>query len=76
MLRKPINLDIGMHFAQLIRDCNIALRVTETDRGGDVERTLAAGFSAYPASRRRRRLDEVPKEQVDLDRIAQVWCVS
>src|SRR4030095_8485633 len=56
-------------------DRNIALRVSETDRGGDVEHTLAAGLSAYPASRRRSVFDEVPKQQVDLDRIAQVWCV-
>ncbi len=64
-----------MELAQLLRDRCIALRVSQPDRRGDVERALAARLAAHPAARRR-RAREVTQEQVDLDRISRVRRVA
>ena len=64
-----------MELAQLVCDRRVALRVTEADRRGDVERALAARLAAHPTDGRRRR-DELAQEEVDLDRIADVRCVA
>ena len=54
VLRQPVDLEVGMELAQLVRDRRVALCVAEPDRGGDVERAPAAGLAAHPAPRRRR----------------------
>ena len=76
VLGEPVDLEVGMELAQLVRDRGVALRVAEPDRRGDVERAFAARLAANPAARRRRGLDEVAQQQVDLDRVAHVRAVS
>ena len=41
MLGEPVDLEIGVEFAQLVGDRDVALRVAKADRRGDVERALA-----------------------------------
>ena len=55
VLREPVDLEVGVELAQLVRDRGVALRVAEADRRRDVERALAAGSASRPAGRRRRR---------------------
>ena len=76
VLRKPVDLDVGVRLAQLVRDGDVALRVAEPDGRGDVERALATGLPTRPAMRWGRRLGEVPEKEVELDRIAQVRCMA
>ena len=42
VLREPVDLEVGDELAQLVRDGDVALRVAEPDRRGDVEGALAA----------------------------------
>ena len=42
MLGEPVDLELGHELAQLAGDRDVALRVAEPDRRGDVERALAA----------------------------------
>ena len=42
MLGEPVDLEVGVEVAQLVGDRGVALRVAETDGGGDEERALAA----------------------------------
>ena len=73
MLREPVDLEVGMELAQLVGDRDVALRVAEPDRRGDVERAPAARLAAHPArAAARAGVDEVAQEQVDLDRVARV----
>ena len=78
ILRQPVDLEIGMELAQLLGDRHVALRVAESDRRGDVERALAARASAARPGRaaRRRGVDEVAQQQVDLHRVARLRAVS
>jgi hypothetical protein len=76
MLGKPVDLEVGDELPQLLRNCDVALSVAEPDRRGDVERAFAARLAARPAGGRRRRLDEVAEEQVDLDGITRVRPVT
>ena len=46
----------------------------QPDRRRDVQGTLASGATAYPG-RRPARNDELPQEQVDLDRVAHMRAV-
>ena len=76
VLREPVDLEVGMQLAQLVRDCGVALCMAEPDRRRDVERALTARLAADPAPGRLRRHDEVAEQQVDLDRIADVRRVA
>ncbi len=76
VLSEPVDLEVRMELSQLVGDRRVTLRVAEPDRRRDEQRTLAARPAANPALRRRRRLDEVAQEQVDLDRVACVGKVS
>ena len=75
MLREPVDLEVGMELAQLVRDRDVALRVPEPDRRGDVERALASRLSPDPARCGLRRRDEVAQQEIDLDRIPKMWRV-
>ena len=51
VLREPVDLEVGMQLAQLVGDRDVALRVAEADRRGDVERALAARLCRAPSAR-------------------------
>src|SRR3954447_26859386 len=70
VLREPVDFEIRMELAELVGDRHVALRVAQTDRGGDVERTLAPRLATYPRLRARGRRDEVAQQVVDLDGVA------
>ena len=72
VLRQPVDLEVGMELAQLVRDRDVALRVPEADRRRDEERALAAGLPRVQRAGGARRRDEVAEEQIDLDRVARV----
>jgi hypothetical protein len=74
VLRQPVDLEVWHELAELLRDGDVALRVPEPDRRGDVERAPTARPTSHPPRRRRWR-DEVPQEEIDLDWVAQVWSV-
>ena len=76
VLGEPVDLEVRVQLAQLVRDRGVALRVPEADRRGDVERPLAARLAAHPARRRTRGGEELAQQQVDLDRIAHVRAVA
>ena len=76
MLGQPVDLEVGMELAQLVGDRRVALRVAEPDRRRDVEGALAPRLAAHPLTRRRRRRDEVPEQQVDLHRITSLRKVA
>src|SRR5215203_86434 len=46
MLGQPVDLEVGMDLAQRVGDRDVALRVAEADRRGDVERATAPGKRA------------------------------
>ena len=72
MLGEPVDLEVGMQLAQLVRDRRISLRVAQADRRRDVEGTFAARPAAHPAAGRLGRGDEVAEQQVDLHRVARM----
>ena len=41
VLREPVDLEVGVQLAQLVGDRDVAPRVAEPDRRGDVERAAA-----------------------------------
>ena len=50
MLGEPVDLQVGVQLAQLVRDRRVALGVAEADRRGDVERALAARPARAPSA--------------------------
>ena len=69
MLGEPVDLQLGMEQAELVRDREVAPRVPEPDGRGDVERAPAPARAAPPAGGGRRRRDDVAQHQVDPHRI-------
>src|SRR5689334_3630297 len=72
MLREPVDLEVGMQLPQLVDDRKVPLRMPETDRRGQVERTLAPAWRRHPAAAydgRRDPVDELADHQVDPDRV-------
>jgi hypothetical protein len=76
MLRKPVNLKVGVQLAQLVGDRDIAVGMAKPDRRGDVERALAPHARSAPATRRRRRAGEIADHEICLDGVAEVWGVA
>ena len=76
MLREPVDLEVGMELAQLLRDRDVAAGVAEPDRRGDVERAPAPAERPRPRPRlRRRRYDlvgELLQQAVHLHRVPRV----
>ena len=77
VLGEPVDLQVRLQPAQLAGDRDVALRVAEPDRRGDVERARAAvgpvdGRVARRALPPEGVLGEVAQRQVDLDRLARV----
>ena len=74
MLREPVDLEVGMELAQLLRDCDVPPCVPEPDRRRDVERAPPAAERPRPRLhlRRRRRdlVGEVLEQAVHLHRVA------
>ena len=54
VLRQPVDLEVGVQRAQLLRDRDVAPRVAEADGGGDEQRALAAAAPAGPGALRGR----------------------
>ena len=69
MLSEPVDLQIRVQLAKLVRNSHVPPSVPQPDRRGDVQGALAPGAAAYPG-RRTSWSDELPQEQVDLDRVA------
>ncbi len=55
VLREPVDLEVGVPLAQLGGDGEVAARVAEADRGGEVERPLGAALRPDPGPRRCQR---------------------
>ena len=64
-----------MQVAQRVGDREVALRVTEPDRRGDVERALRRDLPRVRAARAP-GCDEIAQEQVDLHRVAHMRAVA
>ena len=72
MLGEPVHLQLRLQPAQLARDRDVAPRVAEPDRRGEVERALAPRAAAHPGPRRARRREEVAQQPVHAHRVAGV----
>ena len=77
MLRQPVDLEVRMQEPQLARDRQVAAGMTETDRRGQIERTLCPAETARNACRkqpgaRRKLFDEVADQQIDAGGIARL----
>ena len=70
ILGEPIDFEIGHQLAELARDRDIALRMTEADRRGDQERPPAASSARVQAEVGAGGADEIPQHEVDVDRVA------
>ncbi len=75
VLSEPVDLQVGVQLAQFVGDGDVALRVTEPDGRGDVERALATVAGGRPSACRR-RAGELAQQQVDLDRVPGVRQVA
>ena len=76
VLGEPVDLEIGVEPAKLLRYRDIAAGVAEPDRGGHIQRSPRSRPAPRPAPRRGRRADEVAEQQVQLDRVAGVRDVA
>ena len=65
MLREPVDLEVGMQLAQLLRDRDVAAGMPETDRRGDVERAPAPAECPRPRPRLRRRRHDLVRELLE-----------
>ena len=72
VLREPVELEIGVELSELVRDRDVAPRMAEPDRRGDVEGALAPRLAANPAWGGARRGDELAQKEIDRDRVAHV----